>query len=89
MIRRVHRLLCNAGGPNHRNTAEKLSEDAQRSQRLWDSLIPERNIGLTHPMFAVLFVLTVSLHLYNKNQDEKREEELKAARLAKQASKQN
>lgn len=89
MIRRVHRFLRNSGGPNQRQTTEKLSEDAQRSQRLWDSLIPERNIGLTHPMFAVLFVLTASLHFYNKSQDEKREEELKAARLARQASKEN
>ena len=65
-------------------TADNLSEDARRSQRLWDSLIPERNIGLTHPMFVILGIVTLSLHLYNKSEDERREAELKAVRLAKQ-----
>jgi len=54
---------------------------------MWDAVIPERNIGLLHPMFPILLVLTLSLHMYNKSQDDKREEELKAARLAKQLSK--
>jgi hypothetical protein len=34
-------------------------------------------------MFPILGIITLSLHLYNKSQDEKREEELKQARLSK------
>ena len=86
-LRCSRRLLLaknNSVGSATNPAAERLSEDAQRSQRVWDSLVPERNIGITHPMFAVLLVLTVSLHLYNNKQDELKEAELRKARLAKQ-----
>ena len=79
----MRRAFCSAKPPSQ--SGAKLSEQAQQSQRMWDMLVPERNIGVTHPMFIILAGLTIGLHFYNNHQDEKLEAELKAKRLAKES----
>lgn len=48
-----------------------LAEEARRAQRLWETLVPERNWGLNSPAFWAMLVLLVTLHLYNNNREEK------------------
>ncbi len=63
--------------------AKRLSDQARMSQGLWDFLVPERNIGITHPFFLVLLVLTLSLHFYNNRRDLEEDERLRMKRLSK------
>ncbi len=63
------------------NEADRLAAQAQASQNLWDFMVPEKNMGLTHPFFLVLLGLTVSLHFYNKHRDTLEDEELRKRRL--------
>lgn len=57
------------------------ADQARMSQNLWDFMVPERNIGVTHPFFLVLLVLTLSLHYYNKARDNEEDERLRLKRL--------
>ena len=61
--------------------ADRLAEQARMSQNMWDFLVPERNMGVTHPFFLVLLVLTVSLHFYNNHRDQEEDERLRKQRL--------
>ncbi|GIX62236.1 cytoplasmic linker protein [Babesia caballi] len=47
------------------------AERARLSERLWDTLVPERNWTPFTPQFWVLFVATVSLYCYNRSRPEK------------------
>jgi len=68
---------------------ERLAEDARNAQRTWDFLVPERNMGITHPAIPFMIILTCILQflIYQKDQQkngggEKTADELKAERLA-------
>ncbi len=61
--------------------AQRLSDQAKMSQNLWDFMVPERNMGVTHPFFLVLLVLTVSLHMYNNHRDREEDERLRQKRI--------
>lgn len=85
-------MFCSAGksspgtSANHdskptRAEAERMAAQAKASQNLWDFMVPERNMGVTHPFFLVLLVLTLSLHYYNKHRDGIEDEELRKRRL--------
>ena len=63
--------------------AERLSEQAKMSQNLWNIMVPEKNMGVTHPFFLVLLALTVSLHYYNQHRDQLEDEALRKKRLLK------
>jgi len=63
--------------------AQRLADQAKMSQNLWDFMVPERNMGITHPFFLVLLVLTVSLHMYNNHRDKEEDERLRQNRLNK------
>ncbi len=82
MYRLVFRRLCKQAGPENAS-----SEQAKRSQRMWDMLVPERNIGVTHPLFFVLGAAAFGLHWYNKTRDEELEAELRRRRLEREANK--
>eukprot|EP00371_Babesia_bovis_P002696 XP_001611343.1 hypothetical protein [Babesia bovis T2Bo] len=43
-----------------------LSDRARLSERLWDTLVPERNWTPLTPQFWILLVATVSLYTYNR-----------------------
>eukprot|EP00918_Siedleckia_nematoides_P090099 GHVU01198017.1.p2 GENE.GHVU01198017.1~~GHVU01198017.1.p2 ORF type:complete len:180 (+),score=39.80 GHVU01198017.1:353-892(+) len=69
---------------SERTVSPKLTEEkrkralaaaaaAKESERLWDTFVPDRNWGLTSPMFWVLLVLVVTLHMYNRRKDRERE----------------
>jgi hypothetical protein len=87
--------FCIKAGGSNTSTATKISSDGQEAQRLsdqakmsqnlWDFMVPERNMGVTHPFFLVLLVLTVSLHLYNKHRDNEEDERLKQRRINKKS----
>lgn len=62
-------------------TSQEVADKARQADRFWDTWIPERNIGITHPMFFVLGGLALGLHVYNNNEDEKLERELRERRL--------
>lgn len=66
--------------------SQRLSDQARASQNLWDVLVPERNIGVTHPFFLVLLTLTLSLHYYNKHRDEEEDLRLRKRRLEQNAA---
>ena len=61
--------------------AKRLSDQAKASQNLWDFMVPEKNMGVTHPFFLVLLVLTLSLHYYNNYRDQKEDEALRLRRV--------
>jgi len=61
----------------------RLADQAKMSQNLWDFMVPERNMGVTHPFFLVLLALTLSLHYYNKSSDQKEDERLRQKRLSR------
>lgn len=63
--------------------ADRLAEQARMSQNLWDFMVPERNMGVTHPFFLVLLGLTVTLHLYNNRRDAEEDAALRKKRLRK------
>jgi hypothetical protein len=63
--------------------AKKLADQAKASQNLWDFLVPERNIGVTHPFFLVLLTLTLSLHYYNRYRDAEEDERLRKLRQSR------
>ena len=63
--------------------ADRLSEQARMSQSVWDLMVPEKNMGVTHPFFLVLLALTVGLHLYNNHRDAIEDEALRQKRLVK------
>lgn len=63
--------------------ARRLADQAKASQNLWDYLVPERNIGATHPFFLVLLVLTLSLHFYNQHRDSEEDERLRKLRVSR------
>ncbi|EDO07775.2 hypothetical protein BBOV_III002080 [Babesia bovis T2Bo] len=42
------------------------SDRARLSERLWDTLVPERNWTPLTPQFWILLVATVSLYTYNR-----------------------
>lgn len=46
-------------------------------------MVPERNLGVTHPFFLVLLSLTLSLHFYNRYRDQVEDEQLRNRRLGK------
>lgn len=60
--------------------AERLADQAKASQNLWDFLVPERNIGVTHPFFLVLLTLTLSLHYFNRYRDAEEDQRLRKLR---------
>lgn len=64
----------------------RLADQARASQNLWDFMVPERNMGVTHPFFLVLLVLTLSLHYYNNYRDAEEDELLRKRRLARSSS---
>jgi hypothetical protein len=59
-------------------------QQAQQSQRLWDMLVPERNIGITHPMFFFLGAAAFGLHVFNRHREDALEAELKERRLKRE-----
>lgn len=61
--------------------SERLADQARASQNLWDFMVPEKNMSVTHPFFLVLLALTVSLHFYNKHRDDQEDEALRKRRL--------
>ncbi|KAF4720145.1 hypothetical protein FOZ63_031582 [Perkinsus olseni] len=61
--------------------AQKLAEQAAASEKLWNLLVPERNMGITSPAFLILLVLTILLHLYNNHMDEEMDELMKKKRI--------
>lgn len=63
--------------------SRRLADQARASQNLWDVMVPERNLGVTHPFFLVLLFLTVTLHFYNRYRDQLEDEELRSRRLGK------
>ena len=65
--------------------ADRLADQARMSQKLWDFLVPERNMGITHPFFLVLLVLTLSLHFFNNHRDQEEDERLRKQRLSKKS----
>ena len=79
------RAFCSIGGkPTPEATeAKRLADQARASQNLWDFMVPERNMGVTHPFFLVLLVLTLSLHFYNNHRDAEEDEILRKKRLAR------
>jgi hypothetical protein len=70
---------------SNNSEAERLAEQAKMSQNLWDFLVPERNMGVTHPFFLVLLVLTLSLHFYNNHRDHEDDERLRQQRIRKKS----
>jgi hypothetical protein len=72
------------GSPSE-SEAQRLADQAKMSQNLWDFLVPERNMGVTHPFFLVLLVLTLSLHFYNNHRDREEDERLRQQRLRKKS----
>lgn len=70
-----------------RRLCPKPTQQAYQSQRLWDMLVPERNIGVTHPMFFVLGAAAFALHWYNRSRDEAVEAELRDRRLKREEEK--
>ena len=79
VLRIAARRLCKA--------PPDAADQAKQSQRLWDMLTPERNIGVTHPLFFVLGAAAFGLHWYNSSRDEARETELREKRLDREAAK--
>ena len=79
MYRIVVRRLC--------KQPVDFAEQAKQSQRIWDMLVPERNIGLTHPLFFVLGASAFGLHLFNRSRDDAVEAELRQRRLEREAEK--
>lgn len=72
-----------------RAEVEKISESAKAEQKFWDLLVPERNIGFTHPFFWVLLGGCVGLHFYNGHLTKEREKEaLEEQEIVKRAEKQ-
>ncbi len=65
--------------------ADRLADQARMSQNLWDFMVPERNMGVTHPFFLVLLVLTLSLHFYNNYRDEQEDIRLRNHRIHKKS----
>ena len=65
-------------------TAEKLAQAARMQQRMWDNLVPDANMGLSHPMVpimicAVLFIQVFYLSQFGKAPID--ENQMKADRL--------
>ena len=93
---RPHISLCGAGrcfssGADPRpaspdGRAKRLSDQAKASQNLWDMMVPEKNMGVTHPFFLVLLGLTLSLHFYNNKRDAEEDAALRKKRLDRSAS---
>ncbi|OEH77564.1 hypothetical protein cyc_08703 [Cyclospora cayetanensis] len=54
---------------------QRLAEQAAQSQRLWDLLVPDKNMSLFSPAFWVLLVAVLCLHAYN-NEREKQQAQL-------------
>ncbi|GBE59462.1 Cytoplasmic linker protein [Babesia ovata] len=54
------------------------SERARMSERLWNTLVPERNWTPLTPQFWVLLAATVSLYCYNRRRSEEGEDVLAA-----------
>ncbi len=79
----AQRAFCQSAQGKNAKLADDLAAKAKASQSLWDMMVPDKNIGITHPMFAVLAIFTIGLHFYNKSNDEKLEEKLRQARLNK------
>ena len=81
-----HRSATSTSNTERLNSeAERLAEQAKMSQNLWDFLVPERNMGVTHPFFLVLLTLTLSLHFYNNYRDEQEDERLRQQRLRRKS----
>jgi hypothetical protein len=74
------RRFSNSADPNRE--AERLADQAKASQHMWDFLVPEKNMGVTHPMFLVLLALTLGLNYYNRQRDGEENEALRKQRLA-------
>lgn len=70
-------------GDSQNSESQRLAYQARASQNLWDVMIPERNLGVTHPFFLVLLLLTLTLHFYNRHRDQLEDEELRSRRLGK------
>lgn len=70
-----------ATGSNAERESARLADQARASQNLWDFMVPEKNMSVTHPFFLVLLALTVSLHFYNQHRDQVEDEELRKKRL--------
>ncbi|BAM41001.1 conserved hypothetical protein [Theileria orientalis strain Shintoku] len=58
--------LHNKGSGSRDDEAKDHASNARMSQRLWDTLVPERNWSLLSPQFWVLLVATISLYTYNR-----------------------
>jgi hypothetical protein len=50
-------------------------------------LVPERNIGITHPLFFVLGAAAFGLHVFNRGREDALEDELRRKRLDREAKK--
>ena len=76
-------------GPSNPAEEERrrLADQARASQNLWDFLVPEKNMSVTHPFFLVLLVLTLSLHFYNNHRDQEEDEAMRKRRLARSVEK--
>ncbi|UVC49664.1 hypothetical protein MACK_003774 [Theileria orientalis] len=70
-IRSVQRSCFSSNVNNDRGSSDddegkNQASKARMSQRLWDTLVPERNWSLLSPQFWVLLVATISLYTYNR-----------------------
>ncbi|PHJ16461.1 hypothetical protein CSUI_009723 [Cystoisospora suis] len=67
------------GGEAANKRAEELADKARTAESMWQTFVPEKNWGLTSPVFWILLVLVIVLHQINEKRDRDRDRSVTAA----------